>query len=282
MPELPEVESVRRVLAPEIEGRELEGALFRRADLRWPMPQAKIKANVGQRLLRIQRRGKYLIFLFERGAPWSFVAHLGMSGKLLLDEPGQPRWRLHEHYRLRFAGRLLRYVDPRRFGALLVAGAGEEHAHPLLAKLGPDPFEAAADADWLFGRAQGRSASVKCFLLDSRVIAGVGNIYANEALFAAGIDPRAQAGNLGRSDCQRLLAALRQVMAAALEVGGTTLRDHVDAHGEPGWFQLQLAVYGRAGQPCHRCGGELVELRQSGRQTCFCPACQRQPKRSGA
>jgi formamidopyrimidine-DNA glycosylase len=274
MPELPEVESVRRVLAPELEGRRLTGIVFKRPDLRWTMPRAELRSCVGARLTQLSRRGKYLVFDFEDAAPHSWIGHLGMSGKMLLDEAGSPRWRLHEHYRLRFEDRLVRYVDPRRFGALLSAPQGRAEEHPLLAKLGPDPFESAANAREMLRRARGSKVKVKSFLLDARKIAGVGNIYANEALFVARISPMREAGKLGEADWGRLLSALREVMSKALDAGGTTLRDHVDAHGEPGWFQLQLTVYGRRGEPCVSCGMELHETREGGRSTFFCPRCQ--------
>jgi formamidopyrimidine-DNA glycosylase len=270
MPELPEVETVRRGLAPHLEGHRLRGVRAREGRLRWPVADDLDARLRGRRVLALERRGKYLLLRLDRG---SLICHLGMSGSLRLcgeaDAPGK-----HDHVDLLLDdGRLLRYRDPRRFGALLWSAAPERH--PLLAHLGVEPLSPEFDGSRLHALCRGRSTSIKALLMDARRIVGVGNIYANEALFHAGIDPRLAAGRLGRPRCARLAEAIRDTLTRAIAAGGSSLRDFVDGHGQPGYFQQTYSVYGRAGEPCRRCGGDIELLRQNGRSTFFCPRCQK-------
>jgi formamidopyrimidine-DNA glycosylase len=276
MPELPEVETVRRGLAPLIEGRRVDRVELFRGDLRWPIPVAAVRALRGRTCTGVERRSKYLLLRFDGpGTPVALV-HLGMSGRLFLD-PGRddPPRRDHEHWRMRFGDRLLRYVDPRRFGMLDVTGAAGLPAHPLLAVLGPEPLGPDFGADALFARSRGRKVATKVFLMDASVVVGVGNIYASEACFRAGIRPGRAAGRLGRADCGRLVDAVRAVLGAAIEAGGTTLRDYVGVAEETGYFQRELAVYGRDGAPCPACGTAIRRRILAQRSTFFCPVCQR-------
>lgn len=270
MPELPEVETTRRGLLPVVAGHRVEKVTILDSRLRWPVPP-ELQALAGQLVDRIDRRGKYLLFLTKAGTA---LVHLGMSGSLRLVQPGEPR-RKHDHIELQLdSGRLLRFHDPRRFGCFLWLTEPPEN-HPLLAELGLEPLEKEFDGDYLFQRSRGRSVPVKSFLMDSHVVVGVGNIYANEALFKAGIHPLRAAGRIGAERYARLAQEVKAVLAYAIGRGGTTLRDFVNGHGEPGYFQLELDVYGRAGEPCRRCGRLLREARLGGRSTVYCPDCQR-------
>lgn len=270
MPELPEVETVLRGLAPHLTGARLRGAHVRNAALRWPVA-ADLDARLrGRRILSCARRGKYLLLHLDEGA---LLLHLGMSGSLrLLTRPTPPG--PHDHVDLLLEhGQCLRLRDPRRFGAVLLAEAPE--THPLLAGLGPEPLSNAFDGAFLHALSRGRRTSIKALLMDSRRVVGIGNIYANEALFQAGIDPRLAAGRLSRPRCDRLAAAIRDVLQRAIAAGGSTLRDFVDSHGEAGYFQQEYFVYDRAGQPCRQCGNPIRALRQGGRGSFLCTVCQR-------
>jgi len=271
VPELPEVETTRRALEQMIDGTRVAAVQVRERRLRRPLPRGLAGRLAGARLGPFRRRAKYLLI----GAGEStLIVHLGMSGSLRVAPAGEPP-RRHDHVELLLEdGRALRYHDPRRFGLMALTGA-DPLAHPLLAALGPEPLEERFDGAWLARRARGRRVAVKAFLMDSRTVAGVGNIYAAEALFAAGIDPRRAAGRIAPARYERLAAALRAVLEAALREGGTTLRDYLRGSGEPGYFRQRLAVYGRAGEPCRRCGAALREQRIAQRATCFCPRCQR-------
>jgi formamidopyrimidine-DNA glycosylase len=212
------------------------------------------------------------------GAPVALV-HLGMSGRLFLDvlTPAgrEPEWRTHEHWRMRFGRRLVRYVDPRRFGMLDVVPAAGLPDTPLLARLGPEPLGPEFTPDWLWQRTRGRKVAIKPFLMDAAQVVGVGNIYASEALFRAGVRPRRAAGRLTRKECERLHRAVREVLRAAIEAGGTTLRDYVGVDEGSGWFQRELSVYGLDGQPCSQCGGTIRHTVLGQRATYYCPVCQR-------
>ena len=269
MPELPEVETVRRGLAPHLRGRRFVAAVVREARLRWPVP-ADLEARIrGRRILDLQRRGKYLLMQLDDG--W-LICHLGMSGNLRLMPAGTPLQK-HDHIDLLLDdGRVLRYRDPRRFGALLWSSAPA--SHPLIVSLGVEPLSDEFDGAHLHALCQGRASAIKQVIMDAHLLVGVGNIYANEALFHAGIDPRTRAGRLSRPRCARLAAAIKDVLAHAIAAGGSTLRDFVDGHGRPGWFQQTYRVYGRAGQPCTICGSPIRTLRQGARATCYCPSCQ--------
>ncbi len=270
MPELPEVETTRRGLLPHLVGRRIREVVVRDARLRWPVP-ADLPARLrGERVSAIRRRGKYLLFDFDRG---HLLVHLGMSGRLTLVDPAEPP-RAHDHVDVRFEGTsAMRLTDPRRFGAMLwVPGEPEEHA--LLKHLGIEPLEPGFTGAALQKKAQGRRVAVKHFLMDARVVTGVGNIYASEALFEAGIHPLRSVGRISLPRWNRLAQAVRTTLRRALEAGGTTLRDFASAEGHAGAFQNECAVYGREALPCRRCATPVRALRQGQRSTFYCPRCQ--------
>jgi formamidopyrimidine-DNA glycosylase len=270
MPELPEVETVRRGLAPFLEGHRLLGARIREPRLRWPVAADLDTLLRDRRVERLDRRGKYLLLRLDSGC---LICHLGMSGSLRLEKatttPGK-----HDHLDLLLEDdRILRYRDPRRFGAFIWSDDPERH--PLLAHLGVEPLSPEFDGERLHALCRGRSTSIKALLMDARRLAGVGNIYANEALFHAGIHPLLAAGRLSRPRCARLAAAVRDTLTRAIAAGGSSLRDFVDARGNPGYFQQSYFVYERAGEPCRACGATIRRISQGGRSTYFCPRCQK-------
>lgn len=267
MPELPEVETTRRGLTQALEGARIKELHLHRPDLRWPMPAGLAARVRGQRISRTDRRGKYLLLHLQDGA---LLIHLGMSGSLRL-ERSAGQLRKHDHWHLTMARWHLIYNDPRRFGALLWQDAGA--VHPLLASLGPEPWD--CDSGWLHERSRGRRQPIKNFIMDSGNLVGVGNIYAQEALFMAAIHPATPAMRLGRERWQRLLKAILRVLEAALDAGGSTLRDYRNSDDKPGYFQLSLLAYGRGGQPCTVCGTTMSQGRQGQRATVWCPTCQR-------
>jgi formamidopyrimidine-DNA glycosylase len=269
MPELPEVETVRRGLAPHLENRILQGARVRQPHLRWPIPDHLDALICGQRIHQLSRRGKYLLAQLDHG---SLILHLGMSGSLRLVAPDLTPEK-HDHFDLLLDdGRLLRYRDPRRFGALLWSEHPEHH--PLIAHLGVEPLTEDFNAISLHALCKGKLSAIKQVLMDAHLIVGIGNIYANESLFRAGIDPRLAAGKLSRPRCARLVDAVREILAQAIAAGGSTLRDFVDGHGNPGYFQQGYAVYGRGGLPCPACNTPIRQIRQNARSSFFCPMCQ--------
>ena len=271
MPELPEVETTRRGLSPHLLGRTIDRVVIRERRLRWPIPE-DLEQLLEQQVIRdLRRRGKYLLMDTGQG---SALWHLGMSGSLRLLPAHQPPDK-HDHVDILLDSALcLRYHDPRRFGSLLWAGESPED-HPLLRHLGPEPLDDGFSGDSLHRAARGRAVAVKHLIMDSRVVVGVGNIYANEALFLAGIRPGRPAGKISRPRYRKLAEAIREVLREAIAAGGTTLRDFVDGNGQPGYFSQSLRVYGRAGLACGRCAG-TVHLQQLGqRATYFCPRCQR-------
>ena len=273
MPELPEVETTRRGVEPFVLGRTVERVDVRESRLRWPVPADLPRRLAGVAVRAVERRGKYLLFRTE---PGTLMLHLGMSGSLRILRAYQPPL-AHEHVDLVMdSGDVLRYTDPRRFGSLHWVG-GDPLDHPLLAHLGPEPLGKTFDGDYLYARSRGRTAAVKAFLMDGTIVVGVGNIYANEALFMAGIHPRRAAGRISRPRYLKLAEAVRAVLAAAIEAGGTTLRDFVsgEGSGRPGYFAQSLRVYGREGKPCPRCGQTLRMMQLGQRATYFCPGCQR-------
>ncbi|WP_221048782.1 bifunctional DNA-formamidopyrimidine glycosylase/DNA-(apurinic or apyrimidinic site) lyase [Methylogaea oryzae] len=271
MPELPEVETTRLGLAPHLVGQTVTQVLVRESRLRWPVPGDLPALLQGETAHSLKRRGKYLLFGFRHG---TLIAHLGMSGSLRLAQPDEPL-KKHDHIDLCLSsGAVLRYHDPRRFGAMVWTADASE-AHPLLASLGPEPLDDAFDGDHLHKLAENRSMAVKLFIMDSKIVVGVGNIYASEALFRAGIDPRKAAGGISRARYRRLGETIKAVLAEAIRQGGTTLRDFVNGHGQPGYFQQTLNVYGREGLPCPACGAAVRCLRLGQRSTFFCPTCQR-------
>lgn len=270
MPELPEVETTRRGIEPHVLGRRVIDVRLRVPALRWPIPREIACDLPGQRLARVRRRAKYLLIEAERG---DVLVHLGMSGVLRVLPVGTPAQK-HDHADLVLDdGRMLRLTDPRRFGCLLWQPRGE--IHPLLRGLGPEPLSDAFDGDHLWRLSHGRSAPVKTFLMDQAVVVGVGNIYAAEALFRAGIHPRRAAGRVARERYRDLAGAVRAILAHAIRRGGTTLRDFLDPEGLPGYFEQELLVYGRQGEPCKACGAPIRSARLGNRASCYCPRCQR-------
>lgn len=270
MPELPEVETTRRGLAPHLEGRRITTLTLRRPDLRWPIPAAVCERLPGQRIEAIERRAKYLLMHTTAG---SALWHLGMSGVMRV-LPGATPPGPHDHVDVGLEdGRVLRFTDPRRFGCLLWQAPGE--VHPLLAGLGPEPLSEAFRGETLFSASRGRRGPVKAFLMDQSVVVGVGNIYAAEALFEAGIRPTVPAGSVSRARYERLAAAVKRILGHAIERGGTTLRDFLAPDGLPGYFEQELMVYGREGEACRACGTRLKGQRLGQRATVWCPRCQR-------
>jgi len=274
MPELPEVETTRRGIDAVITGKTLRRLVVREPRMRWPIPP-DLPALLSQRaVLECARRGKYLLLRFEHGTQ---IVHLGMSGSLRSVPAGESP-RKHDHVDWIFDHATLRLHDPRRFGAVLwhPDSAGPVAAHPLLARLGIEPFDPRFDGAWLHSQFRGRSVAIKQALLAGDAVVGVGNIYASESLFRAGIDPRTPAGRVSRARCARLADMVRATLADALASGGSTLRDYVGASGQPGsYFEIHAAVYERAGRPCRVCGTPIRRLVQGQRATYYCPTCQR-------
>lgn len=271
MPELPEVETVRRGLAPLVAGRRVMQVTVRHRGLRWPVAADLERELEARSIVDVDRRGKYLLLRCEGG---TLIVHLGMSGSLRVVPAATPAAR-HDHLDLALDdGRTIRLNDPRRFGSVHWVKA-DPLAHPLLAALGPEPLAPGFDGDLLYAATRGRSAAIKLVLMDSHVLAGIGNIYASEALHRAGIHPARSAVRVSRARYRRLAKAIQTTLELALAAGGSTLRDFVDAHGVAGCFQQQYGVYGRAGEPCHNCGSTIRSLRQGQRSTFYCPRCQR-------
>ncbi len=271
MPELPEVETTRRGLHPHVAGCRIVAVHVYDRRLRWPVPETLPGKAVGQIIERIDRRSKYLLFRLGED---TLLVHLGMTGTLRLWRSPPPR-QPHDHIDIVLdSGVTLRYHDPRRFGAMLwVPGRADEH--PLLSRLGPEPLSPAFDADYLWHATRRRSAAIKLTLMDNHVVVGVGNIYANESLFRAGIHPTTPARRISRRRLGRLVDEVRSTLTDAIAKGGSTLRDYVDSSGKRGYFQLDYFVYGRAGLPCRVCGNAIKSVRQAGRATSYCPRCQR-------
>lgn len=271
MPELPEVETTRRGIAPHLVGRRVTGLVVRERRLRWPVPPALDRALPGQIIEGVRRRAKYLLLDTAAGTA---ILHLGMSGSLRIVPSDTPPGK-HDHVDILLdSGRCLRLTDPRRFGALLWTTQPVE-THELLAELGPEPLSAALDGSYLFTAARGRKVAVKHFIMDGHIVVGVGNIYANEALFMAGIHPTRCAGRISRERYAALADAIKQVLAASIEMGGTTLRDFVGGDGKPGYFKQTLRVYDRLGEPCRQCGAPIRGKRIGQRSSFYCVNCQR-------
>ena len=271
MPELPEVETTLRGIAPHLEGRRLDAIVVRDGRLRWPVPEEVCSGLHGARLGTPWRRAKYLILPVDHlGA---LIIHLGMSGSLRIVSPEVPP-RKHDHVDFRLSdGMILRFHDPRRFGSVLFSET--PLAHPLLRDLGPEPFDVRFDASYLYERSRGRLTSIKAFIMDSHTVVGVGNIYASESLFRAGISPLRAAGRISKARYEGLRDAIQEVLEASIQQGGTTLRDFVNASGNPGYFRQTLRVYEREGESCRECGAEIRMTRQAQRATYWCPDCQR-------
>lgn len=269
MPELPEVEVCRLGISPHIIGHKVSKVVVRNAKLRWPIPK-EVQQLTGQKVLGVDRRAKYLLIRFATG---TLLLHLGMSGTIRVIEQSALVAK-HDHFDLAFThGKVLRLNDPRRFGAVLWLAENQDE-QGLLTKLGPEPLSDDFCSGYLFTKAQNKKLPIKTFLMNNHIVVGVGNIYANEALFQAGILPTAKAGDISESRYNRLTVIIKQVLSAAIEQGGTTLKDFTQADGRPGYFAQSLFVYGRAGEACFNCKDTLLEVRQSNRSSVYCPTCQ--------
>ena len=268
MPELPEVEITRRGIS-SIVGLQVTGVVVRNPRLRWPVPRGLSSTLTGSTVRRVLRRAKYL--LFDAGKGW-LIVHLGMSGSLRIVHKDEPAG-VHDHIDLVFGEKSLRLRDPRRFGAVLWT-TGDVEDHALLAHLGVEPLSSGFSGSTLFEASRGRSISVKQLLMDHKVVVGVGNIYANESLFRAGIRPGTASGRISRPRYDRLAAEVKRTIQAAIKAGGSSLRDFVHSDGSHGWFQQQYFVYGRAGLSCRNCGESIKSTRMGQRSTFYCPRCQ--------
>ena len=274
MPELPEVETTRRGIDAVATGHTLDGMLVHESRMRWPIPTALADLVKGQIVRACLRRGKYILMEFDSG---TILIHLGMSGSLRSVMQGE-LLRKHDHVEWLFKHATLRLHDPRRFGSVLwhPRSAGPVEQHPLLQKLGIEPFDASFNAKYLHDRLAGRSMSIKQALLAGDIVVGAGNIYASESLFRARIHPKTKACRVSLTRCERLTQAIQETLTDALESGGSTLRDYVNATGEPGaYFTLHAAVYERAGEPCRICATPIKRIVQGQRATYFCPQCQK-------
>ena len=270
MPELPEVETTRRGIEPHIKGKTVKKVIIRQRQLRWPIPTKLQNVLPGEKILNILRRGKYLLLDTSIG---SVIIHLGMSGSLrIVDKNSAPQ--KHDHVDFVFTNnKILRLRDPRRFGAVLWTNQNPQN-HPLLKSLGPEPLSEDFNADYLFDRSRKRKISIKAFIMDSKVVVGVGNIYASEALFRASIRPTIRAGKISKARYLKLVGAIKQVLKEAVGQGGTTLRDFTNEEGKPGYFKQKLLVYGRAGEPCSICQTMIKQIKQGQRASYYCPQCQ--------
>ena len=274
MPELPEVEVSRQGLLPFLPGRRIVEAVFRAPRLRHEIPAQLSSRLAGLRIDGILRGGKYLLFDCEsrQHGGW-LILHLGMSGSLRLVAPGTPPQK-HDHVDLVFENTTLRFRDPRRFGTVLWHEGGAIATHPLIAIMGVEPLTDAFNADWLYDQTRRRSMPIKPLLMDSHFVVGIGNIYASESLFSAGISPLRAANRIGSKRNEKLTPATKQTLAESIAAGGSSVRDYVHSDGGAGCFQLSCAVYDRAGEPCPACGQPVRVIRQAGRSTFYCPRCQ--------
>lgn len=270
MPELPEVEVSRQGILPHIVNKPITDVVVRCPKLRWPIP-AEISSLKGAQISSVERRAKYLLLNSQEG---TLIIHLGMSGKLRVIDSSVPLIK-HDHFDLCFEdGLVLRFNDPRRFGALLWQSSSNQEPHPVLSNLGPEPLDESFNAEYLAQSCCNKSKAVKLTIMDNAVVVGVGNIYANESLFLAGIDPRRPASSLTHDEYSRLVDVIKEVLNKAIAQGGTTLKDFQQADGKPGYFAQYLYVYGRGGDDCRKCEEELQEIKQGQRATVFCGNCQ--------
>jgi len=269
MPELPEVETTRRGIQPHLSGRRISGVVIRQPKLRWPIPALQ-QWLPGSRIRKVERRAKYLLIDCGSG---TLIMHLGMSGSLRVVPCNSPPDK-HDHFDLQLGRQCLRLRDPRRFGAILWTEDAPEK-HPLIRDLGPEPLSDAFDADYLLHQAKARSVAIKQLLMDGKVVVGVGNIYATESLFLAGIHPKRPCNRVSRARIEQLVEHVKSVLGRAIEQGGTTLRDFQNEQGKPGYFAQQLLVYGREGEPCPSCGSPIRRLQIGQRSSSYCPRCQR-------
>ena len=268
MPELPEVETTRRGIQPYVEHKQIRAVTIRERRLRWPVSDELTTLSMA-RVHKLERRAKYLILHLPKGY---IIIHLGMSGSLRVVDTSAPIGK-HDHIDLQMnGGKIIRYNDPRRFGSVL--WVNEWESHPLFSKLGPEPLENTFNAEYLYLQAKGKKTNIKQFIMDNKNVVGVGNIYANEALFLSGIHPKRPASKLSKKRIEQLVVHIKQTLATAITQGGTTLKDFVGGDGKPGYFQQQLKVYGRGGQPCIQCKTTLKEVKLGQRSTVYCPKCQ--------
>ena len=275
MPELPEVETTLRGVEPWVVGKKITEAVIRKRSLRWPVPREIGEDLVGQKILSARRRGKYILLELSGGG--TMLVHLGMSGSLRVLPNNDDSWRKHDHIGLSIGSKQLRYHDPRRFGCWLYCEAGKdpETEHPLLKDLGPEPLDDAFDTAYLWSRMRKRKVAIKQLIMNANEVVGVGNIYACEALFMAGVSPRCAAGRVTQKKTALLVDSIKQVLGEAIEMGGTTLRDFLNAEGEAGYFKQELRVYDREGEPCRSCEEPIKRIVQSNRSTFYCSRCQR-------
>jgi len=271
VPELPEVEITRRGLAAHLTGATIADVVIRNASLRWPIPKELPRLLRNRTIHSLERRAKYILLSCDNG---TLILHLGMSGSLRILPIGTPAEK-HDHFDLLLNnGMLMRLRDPRRFGAILWH-TGDIYTHPLLIKLGPEPLEHGFDARYLYQATRGRSIAIKQCIMDNHIVVGVGNIYANEALFHAGIKPQLAAGKLSLPRCESLVKEIRATLTTAIRLGGSSLRDFVDSAGQPGYFQQNYWVYGRSGVACRRCHTPIKQIRQGQRSSFYCHSCQK-------
>ena len=270
MPELPEVETARRGVAPHIINQHIDDVVIRTKKLRWPIP-AKLKSYlVGQTINQVERRGKYILIGTDNG---TLIIHLGMTGSLRISH-ADAAIEKHDHFDLWLDNnKIMRLRDPRKFGAVLWTH-NNPLQHQLLKNLGPEPLTTDFDTDYLYQLSRNRKVAIKSFIMNSHIVVGVGNIYANEALHMAGINPKRMASRISRQRYQLLVEKIKLVLAAAIKEGGTTLRDFVRENGKPGYFQQTLLVYGKAAEPCPQCGQPIKHIRQQQRSSFYCPQCQ--------
>ena len=270
MPELPEVETTRRGIAPYVKGQRIIRVVVRERRLRYPIPRKFGALLSGKRIVELKRRGKYLLLVCDAG---TLIVHLGMSGTLRVVSADKPAEK-HDHIDIHLSnGWALRLRDPRRFG-LMMWTENDPQQHPLLMDMGPEPLTKAFNVVYLAKRARGRNTSIKQFIMDTKVVAGVGNIYANEALFLAKVPPSRAVDKISAEEFGLIAKAVKQILRKAIRAGGTSLRDYVDGEGRSGYFSQQLFVYGRGGQPCRRCKHRIKVMRLGQRSTYFCPHCQ--------
>lgn len=279
MPELPEVETTRRGIAPHIQDQTIKQLTVRQSQLRWPIPETLADIIKNQSVLDVRRRAKYL--LIDIGSAktqkpkGTVIIHLGMSGSLRVIQGLVPPAEKHEHFDLVFKnGPTLRFTDPRRFGACLWQDAND-HNNSLLDHLGPEPLSDELDANYLYEKSRKRTGAIKTFIMDQKVVVGVGNIYASESLFLSGINPKKAAGKISKAKFEALVSAIKLVLSKAIEDGGTTLKDFVGSDGKPGYFAQQLRVYGRANLPCPHCSHPIKQITQGQRSTFYCSNCQK-------
>jgi len=270
MPELPEVETTKNGIAPYIEGKAVSCIIVRQAKLRWPVPDS-IKKMQNQIVQRVQRRAKYLLLETQKGTA---IIHLGMSGSLRVVETDTPPEK-HDHVDIAFEhGKVLRLRDPRRFGCVLWTQE-PVNEHKLICNLGPEPLSDDFTAAYLFEQAKNRKVSIKVFIMNAQIVVGVGNIYASESLFMAGIHPKRAAGRVSLKRLKTLVASIKKVLKKSIEQGGTTLKDFANAEGQSGYFQVALHVYGKTGEPCSHCSTPIKQIKLGQRSTFYCPSCQK-------